>query len=71
MQVPGVEKIVINMGIGEAAQNAKILDEAVEELTVLAGQKPVVTRRKNQLPDLNFVKEIRSVQSYNSRRTYV
>jgi len=49
MQVPGVEKIVINMGIGDAVQNSKVLDEAVEELTALAGQKPVVTRAKKSI----------------------
>ena len=49
MQVPGIEKIVINMGIGDAVQNSKVLDEAVEELTALAGQKPVVTRAKKSI----------------------
>lgn len=49
MQVPGVEKVVINMGIGDAVQNSKVLDEAVEDLTALAGQKPVVTRAKKSI----------------------
>lgn len=45
-QVPRISKIVINMGVGEATQNIKALDEAVEELTAITGQKPVVTRSK-------------------------
>ncbi len=44
MQVPKLEKIVINMGVGEAAQDAKKIDAALAELTAIAGQKPVVTR---------------------------
>lgn len=49
MQVPKVEKIIINMGVGDAVQNSKLLDNAVEELTQIAGQKPVVTRAKNSI----------------------
>jgi large subunit ribosomal protein L5 len=49
MQVPKVEKIVINMGVGDAVQNAKNLDTAVEELTLITGQKPVVTRAKKSI----------------------
>ncbi|CAM5778929.1 MULTISPECIES: 50S ribosomal protein L5 [Brevibacillus] len=49
MQVPKVEKIVINMGVGEAVGNAKALDSAVEDLQIIAGQKPVVTRAKNSI----------------------
>lgn len=49
MEVPKVEKIVINMGVGDAVQNAKVLDNAVEELTLITGQKPVVTRAKNSI----------------------
>lgn len=49
MQLPKIEKIVINMGVGEAAQNPKILDGAVEDLTRIAGQKPVVTRAKKSI----------------------
>ena len=41
MAVPRIEKIVLNMGVGEAIQNIKILDDAVEELAAIAGQKPV------------------------------
>lgn len=46
MQVPEVKKVVINMGLGEAVGNAKVIDAAVEELATIAGQKPVVTRAK-------------------------
>jgi large subunit ribosomal protein L5 len=46
MQVPVIDKIVINMGVGDAVQNSKALDVAVEELQIIAGQKPVVTRAK-------------------------
>ncbi|MFD1428210.1 large subunit ribosomal protein L5 [Kroppenstedtia sanguinis] len=49
MQVPKVEKVVINMGVGEAVQNAKVLDGAVEDLAQISGQKPVVTRAKKSI----------------------
>ena len=49
MQVPRIEKIVINMGVGEAVQDGKKVDSAVGELTVIAGQKPVVTRAKKSI----------------------
>jgi large subunit ribosomal protein L5 len=44
MQVPRIQKITLNMGVGEAKQNAKSLDEAVEQMGIIAGQKPVITR---------------------------
>ena len=49
MQVPKVDKIVINMGVGDAVQNSKVLDAAVEELTLIAGQKPVITKAKKSI----------------------
>jgi large subunit ribosomal protein L5 len=49
MQVPHLEKIVLNIGLGEAVQNAKSLDAAVGDLTAIAGQKPVVTRSKKAI----------------------
>jgi large subunit ribosomal protein L5 len=49
MQVPKLEKIVVNMGVGDAVQNAKALDTAVEELTLITGQKPVVTKAKKSI----------------------
>ncbi|MBM7646871.1 large subunit ribosomal protein L5 [Scopulibacillus daqui] len=49
MEVPRIEKVVINMGVGDAVQNSKALDNAVEELTAIAGQKPVITRAKKSI----------------------
>ncbi|HZN11125.1 MAG TPA: 50S ribosomal protein L5 [Blastocatellia bacterium] len=49
MSVPKLEKIVINMGLGEAIQNAKILDAAAGELATVAGQRPVVTKAKKSI----------------------
>ncbi len=49
MQVPKVEKVIINMGVGEAVQNPKVLDGAVEDLTLISGQKPVITRAKKSI----------------------
>ena len=49
MQVPKIEKVVINMGVGEAVQNSKVLDVAVEELRMISGQKPVITRAKKSI----------------------
>ncbi|MGM8365584.1 50S ribosomal protein L5 [Virgibacillus sp. W0181] len=49
MEVPKIEKIIVNMGVGDAVQNSKVLDNAVEELTLIAGQKPVVTRAKKSI----------------------
>ncbi|MFC4601517.1 50S ribosomal protein L5 [Cohnella hongkongensis] len=49
MQVPKVEKVVINMGVGEAVANSKIIDFAVEDMQKIAGQKPVVTRAKKSI----------------------
>ena len=49
MEVPRLEKIVLNMGLGEAIQNIKVLDTAMEELTLIAGQRPVVTRARKSI----------------------
>ncbi|GGN62692.1 MULTISPECIES: 50S ribosomal protein L5 [Oceanobacillus] len=49
MQVPKIEKIVINMGVGDAVQNSKALDSAVEELSLISGQKPLITRAKKSI----------------------
>lgn len=49
MQVPKIEKIVLNMGLGEAIKNAKILDSASAELAAISGQKPVITRAKKSV----------------------
>jgi large subunit ribosomal protein L5 len=49
MQIPKVEKVIINMGVGEAVSNSKVLDAAVADLTTIAGQKPVVTKAKKSI----------------------
>lgn len=49
MAAPKIEKIVLNMGVGDATQNSKNLDEAVEELGLIAGQKPVITKAKKSI----------------------
>jgi large subunit ribosomal protein L5 len=49
MQVPKLDKIVINIGLGEAIQNIKILDSAMEEIAVITGQRPVITKAKRSI----------------------
>ena len=49
MQAPKIEKIVLNIGVGDAVSNTKLLDEAVNELTLISGQKPVITRAKKSI----------------------
>lgn len=49
MQIPKIEKVIINMGCGDAVANSKVLDDAVEELTLISGQKPVVTKAKKSI----------------------
>ncbi|MDR2833810.1 MAG: 50S ribosomal protein L5 [Streptococcaceae bacterium] len=49
MQVPKVEKIVLNMGVGDAVSNSKNLDKAVEELALISGQKPLITKAKKSI----------------------
>jgi large subunit ribosomal protein L5 len=54
MAVPRLEKIVLNMGLGEAVQNPKVIESAVEELTTIAGQKPVVTKAKKAISNFKL-----------------
>jgi large subunit ribosomal protein L5 len=54
LQVPRLEKIVLNMGLGEAVQNPKIIDSAVDEVTAIAGQKPVVTKSKKAISNFKL-----------------
>ena len=49
MEIPHLEKIVINMGVGDATQNSKLIDAAVEDLTAISGQKPVITKAKKSI----------------------
>ncbi len=54
MEVPKLDKIVINMGVGEAKENAKILDSAVKDLETIAGQKAVLTKAKNSVANFKI-----------------
>jgi large subunit ribosomal protein L5 len=54
LAAPRLEKIVLNMGLGEATQNAKILDSAVEELAAITGQKPVITKAKKAIANFKL-----------------
>ena len=54
MEIPKVEKIVINMGVGEAKENAKILDSAMADLMQITGQKPVITKAKNSVANFKI-----------------
>jgi large subunit ribosomal protein L5 len=54
MQVPRLEKIVVNMGLGEAINNGKIIDASLEQLTAIAGQKPVVTKSRKSIANFKL-----------------
>lgn len=54
MQVPSLKKIVLNMGLGDAVQNAKLIDSGVAELTAIAGQKPVVTKAQKSIANFKL-----------------
>ena len=54
LQVPRLEKIVVNMGLGEAIQNIKILDNALSELALITGQKPIITRAKKSISNFKL-----------------
>ncbi len=54
MEVPKLEKVVINMGVGEARENVKILDAAMGDLELITGQKPVITRAKNSVANFKI-----------------
>ena len=54
MEAPKIVKVVINMGVGDAVSNAKRLDEAVDELTLIAGQKPVITKAKKSIANFKL-----------------
>lgn len=54
MQVPRLEKVVINVGLGEALQNAKLVDSSVEQLRMISGQQPVVTRAKKAISNFKL-----------------
>lgn len=54
MQVPKIEKVVINMGVGEAKDNPKVLEAAVSDLQIIAGQKPILTRAKKSVANFKI-----------------
>lgn len=54
MEVPKLEKIIINMGVGEAKENAKILESAMKDLEIISGQKPVMTRAKKSVANFKI-----------------
>ena len=54
MEVPKLDKIVINMGVGEAKDNAKILESAMKDMEIISGQKPVITRAKNSIANFKI-----------------
>ncbi len=54
MEVPKLEKIVINMGVGEAKDNQKVLESAVNDLTIISGQKPILTRAKKSVANFKI-----------------
>ena len=58
MQVPKLEKITLNMGVGDAKTNSKLLDAAFEQLTMIAGQKPVITKAKNSVAGFKLREEM-------------
>ena len=72
MQVPKVDKIVINMGVGDAVSNTKALDAAVEELQIISGQKPVVTKAKKSIAGFRLREGMPiGSKSYSTWRAYV
>ena len=54
MEVPKLDKIVINMGVGEAKDNAKVLDTAIKDLEIISGQKPIITRAKKSVANFKL-----------------
>jgi len=54
MQTPKVEKIIVNVGVGDAINNSKALDDAVEELSIITGQKPIVTKAKKSIANFKL-----------------
>ena len=54
MEIPGLDKIVLNMGVGDAVANSKMLDDAVVEMTAISGQKPIVTKAKKSIANFKL-----------------
>ena len=78
MEVPKIDKIVINMGVGEAKDNPKVLESAVADLTTISGQKPVITKAKKSIANFKIregmprVRDFRGVtaNSFDGRGNY-
>ena len=68
MAIPKIEKVVINMGLGAAVGNPKIIDSAVEDMRALSGQKPVVTRARKSIATFKKRSSIRNWLSASARR---
>jgi len=69
MQVPRIEKVVVNIGVGEAIDNAKALDAAVLDLSIITGQKPIVTKAKKSIANFKL-REGRSIGAKVTLRGY-
>jgi len=69
MQVPRVEKVVVNIGVGEAIDNAKALDAAVSDLSTITGQKPIITKAKKSIANFKL-REGRSIGAKVTLRGY-
>ena len=70
MQTPKVEKVVINIGVGDAIKNSKLLEESVKELTAITGQKPVITKAKKSIATLREGAEIGCKVTLRGDRMY-
>lgn len=71
MQAPKLEKIVINMGVGEAKDNPKVLESAVSDLTIITGQKPVLTRAKKSIANFKLRENMAIGCKVTLRRQYM
>ena len=70
MAVPKVDKIVLNMGVGEAVSNAKSLEKAAEELALISGQKPLITKAKKSIAGFRLREGV-AIGSYTSRTSSI
>jgi large subunit ribosomal protein L5 len=59
MEIPKIEKIVLNVGCGDAVSNSKVLDDVVEELTLITGQKPVITRARKSIANFKLREDMK------------
>jgi len=60
MQIPTLTKVVVNMGVGEAAKDSKLIEGAVRDLTTITGQKPVVTKARKSIANFKLLKDNQS-----------